>query len=43
MRGSPVRLDVLALFVQVMQQRIVRLIEQVPSQRRQPREDVTRA
>ena len=42
-RGSPVRLNVLALLVEVVQQRVVRLVEQVPRQRRQPREDVTRA
>ena len=40
---APEGLDVLALLVQVVQERVVRLVEQVPRRRRQPRKDVTRA
>jgi len=41
--GAPQGLDVLPLLIQVVQQRVVRLVEQVSRRRRQPREDVTRA
>lgn len=41
--GAPQWLNVLALLIQVVQQRVVRFVEQVPRGRCQPREDVTRA
>ena len=40
---APERLNVLALLVQVLQQRVIRLVEDMPRGRCQPREDVTRA